>query len=139
MEAKEYEGWSTYVFQGGASLVAIMAILVVLFTPIGGEDYLYLFIAVVLALLIVGLASSKMTRYTLLDDRLVVRRPFRSFKVMYDDIAIVRLNYTRSDYNQYDVESKRRIKLIFSDGSRTSLRTSWRVSARSSPSGSSSS
>lgn len=123
-------------------MVAIMAILVVLFTPIGGEDYLYLFIAVVLALLIVlivGLASSKMTRYTLLDDRLVVRRPFRSFKVMYDDIAIVRLNYTRSDYNQYDVESKRRIKLIFSDGSRTSLRTSWRVSARSSPSGSSSS
>ena len=105
-------------------MVAIMAILVVLFTPIEGEDYLYLFIAVVLALLIVlivGLASSKMTRYTLLDDRLVVRRPFRSFKVMYDDIAIVRLNYTRSDYNQYDVESKRRIKLIFSDGSRTSI------------------
>ena len=30
-----------------------MAVLVVLFTPIGGEDYLYLFIAVVLALLIV--------------------------------------------------------------------------------------
>ena len=105
-------------------MVAIMAVLVVLFTPIGGEDYLYLFIAVVLALLIVlivGLASSKMTRYTLLDDRLVVRRPFRSFEVMYDDIAIVRLNYTRSDYNQYDVESKRRIKLIFSDGSRTSI------------------
>ena len=124
MEAKEYEGWSTYVFQGGASLVAIMAVLVVLFTPIGGEDYLYLFIAVVLALLIVlivGLASSKMTRYTLLDDRLVVRRPFRSFEVMYDDIAIVRLNYTRSDYNQYDVESKRRVKLIFSDGSRMSI------------------
>lgn len=105
-------------------MVAIMAVLAVLFTPMGDEDYLHLFIAAVLALLIVlivGLASSKMTRYTLLDDRLVVRRPFRSFEVMYDDIAIVRLNYTRSDYNQYDVESKRRVKLIFSDGSRMSI------------------
>ena len=42
----------------------------------------YMFTGILgLIVLIVGLASSKMTRYTLLDDRLVVRRPFRSFKV----------------------------------------------------------
>ena len=62
MEAKEYEGWSTYVFQGGASLVAIMAVLAVLFTPMGDEDYLHLFIAAVLALLIVLMSDWHLPR-----------------------------------------------------------------------------